>query len=273
MAPAEGPAARTVASETLRAGRGTGFFALEAETLPRKVAGAMIGSILMGNFSPGDELPAAGELAREFGVSRPVVREALKIVATVGMVTSRQGRYSRVADRTAWKDLAPEILDARLEVGAIEDILGDALELRRVIETEAAALAAQRATDEDVAAMERELEALRLAVGDTQTYTAHDVSFHDAVLRATHNRLFLQLIEQMGELLALARTVSVTASADRVPQSQAGHEAVFEAIRGRSPEFARQAMSDHLSWAERVNVSQYREAHGGTVQQPTPTGR
>lgn len=240
---------------------GSGFSTLEAETLPRKVAGAIIASILRGQFGPGDELPAAGDLAGEFGVSRPVVREALKIVATVGMVTSRQGRYSRVAERAAWKDLAPEILDARLEVGAIEDILGDALELRRVIETEAAALAAERATDDDLAAMTRELEALRLAVGDPRTYTAHDVAFHDAILRATNNRLFLQLIEQMGELLMLSRTVSVTASADRTPQSQEGHEGVFLAIRDRAPERARQAMSDHLSWAERVNVAQYREAH------------
>jgi DNA-binding FadR family transcriptional regulator len=237
------------------------------------VAGAIIASILVGHFNPGDELPAAGDLAREFGVSRPVVREALKIVATVGMVASRQGRYSRVAQRMAWKDLAPEILTARLEVGEIEDIMGDALELRRVIETEGAALAAERATNDDLAAMARELDALRLATGDTQEYTAHDVSFHDAILRATHNRLFLQLLEQMVDLLVLSRTVSVTASADGVPQSQVGHEAVFEAIRGRSPERARQAMADHLSWAELVNVAHYRVAHGGDSLRRDPIGR
>ena len=241
--------------------RGTRFPSLEMQTLPRQVARAVIGSILLGRFMPGEELPAAGDLAREFEVSRPVVREALKIVATVGMVTSRQGRYSRVAERAAWHDLAPELLAARLEVGAIDDILADSLELRRVIETEAAALAADRASDEDLAAMRRELEALSASRDDADAYTAHDVAFHDAILRATHNRLFLQLIDQMREVLTFARTVSVTASTNHLPESQEGHGAILDAIADRSAERARQEMAGHLRWAERVNVREYRVSH------------
>lgn len=246
------------------------FRSLTAQTLPRQVARALVGSILLGHFRPGDPLPAAGDLAREFQVSRPVVREALKIVATLGMVTTRQGQYSRVTERTGWNDLAPELLATRLAVGAIEDILGDSLELRRVIETEAAALAAERATSEDLDAMRLELEALREAIDDTQAYMTHDIAFHDAILRATHNRLFLQLIEQMREVLVFARTVSVTASADRVPASQHGHEAVFEAIAARTPEQARGAMTEHLSWAERVNVTEYRVAHAASQDGSQP---
>ena len=243
------------------------FRSLVTQTLPRQVARAIVGSILVGHLQPGEPLPAAGDLAREFEVSRPVVREALKIVATLGMVTSRQGRYSRVTERTAWNDLAPELLATRIEVGAIDDIMADSLELRRVIETEAAALAAERATPDDLAAMRREFEALNQSTGDTQAYTTHDVAFHDAILRATHNRLFLQLIDQMREVLVLTRTVSVTASPDRVPASQQGHGAVFDAISARSPELARQAMADHLGWAERVNVSEYRIAHPGPAEE------
>ncbi len=237
------------------------YRSVAARTLPRQVARVLVGSILLGDLKPGEPLPAAGDLAHQFEVSRPVVREALKIVATLGMVTSRQGHYSRVTDRTAWNDLAPELLAARLEVGAIDDILGDSLELRRVIETEAAALAAERATLDDLALMREELDALNLATGNTDAYTAHDVAFHDAVLRATHNRLFRQLIDQMREVLMLTRTVSVTASPDRLPASQHGHKAIFEAIEARAPERARQAMADHLGWAERVNVSEYRISH------------
>lgn len=240
---------------------GLHFPSLSTHTLPRQVARAIIGSILLGQFQPGEELPAAADLAREFEVSRPVVREALKIVATLGLVTSRQGRYSRVAERAAWNDLAPELLAARLEVGAIEDIIADGLELRRVIETEAAALAAERATDEDLAALHREFADLGESERDTEAYTAHDVAFHDAILRATHNRLFLQLIGQMRELLVLTRMVSVTASPDHLPESQAGHGVILEAIAAREPERARQAMAEHLSWAERVNVGEYRVAH------------
>ena len=222
------------------------FGSLSAQTLPRQVARALVGSMLLGHFKPGDPLPAAADLAREFQVSRPVVREALKIVATLGMVTSRQGRYSRVADRAAWNDLSAELLAARLEVGALDDIMADSLELRRVIETEAAALAAERATREDLDAMRREYEALGGSTADVSAYTAHDIAFHDAILRATHNRLFLQLIEQMRDVLTLTRTISVTPTAVRVPQSQEGHAAVFEAISARAPERARQAMEGHL---------------------------
>ena len=246
---------------------GLGFATLATDTLPRQVARAIIGSILLGQFQPGEELPAAGDLAAEFEVSRPVIREALRIVATLGMVTSRQGRYSRVSDRAAWNDLAPELLAARLEVGAIDDILPDGLELRRVIETEAAGLAAERATDEDIAAIQREFEILA-AAEDTKAYTAADIAFHDRILRATHNRLFGQLLEQMRDVLALTRAVSVTASPDRVPQSQEGHAAIFRAICDRSPERARAAMAEHLAWAERVNVREYRVSHPDHAERP-----
>lgn len=239
---------------------GPRFASLATETLPRQIARAVIGSILLGEFEPGEDLPAAGDLARQFGVSRPVVREALKILTTLGMVTSRQGRYSRVAERAVWNDLAPEVLAARLEVGVVDDIIADGLEMRRVIETEAAALAAQRATDADLFALRSEFDALGGAVGDAEAYTLHDVAFHDAILRATHNRLFLLLLDQMRELLIFTRTVSVTANPDHLPESQEGHEVVLRAIRAHSPARARQAMADHLGWAERVNVGEYRLA-------------
>lgn len=251
------------------------FPSLTAQTLPLQVARAIIGSILLGHFKPGEPLPSAGDLAGEFQVSRPVVREALKIVATVGMVTSRQGRYSRVAEHAEWNDLAPELLSARLEVGAIDDLIADSLELRRVIETEAAALAAQRASEEDLAFMRREFDVLSELRSDTQEYTPHDVAFHDAILHATHNRLFLQLIDQMHEVLVLTRTVSVTSSPGHLSVSQLGHDAIFEAIVARNPDRARQAMAEHLRWAERVNVSAYRTAHTalGAARSPAATMR
>ncbi len=243
---------------TPRRTRGTS--PLARETLSRQAARALIVSILLGHFRPGEPLPSSGDLARRFEVSKPVIREAFKILATLGMVETRQGRFSRVSERAAWRDLSHEILAARLEIGADDGILRESLELRRVIETEAAALAAERATDDDLAAMRRHLEVLERSSGDPQAYAVQDVAFHDAVLRATHNRLFLQLIDSMRELLVFVRTVSITSSADRIPTSLEGHRILFAAITARSPEAARRAMADHLAWAERVNVSEYRAA-------------
>jgi len=246
------------------------FPSVARQTLSRQVARALINHILLGHFQPGESLPSSGDLARTFEVSRPVVREALKIVATLGMVENQQGRFSRVSERASWCDLSHEILAARLETGAIDDIMADSLDLRRVIETEAAALAAERATEDDLLAMRRALDALDRSGGDTQAYAVHDVAFHDAVLRATHNRLFLQLTDWMREMLVFARTVSTTAAADHIPNSREGHRTIFQAITARSPETARRAMADHLAWAERVNVSEYRAAHGAPMGRTGP---
>lgn len=241
--------------------RPVGFQSLSTQTLSHQVAQALVASIVLGHFRPGEPLPAAGELAREFKVSRPVVREALKEVSTLGMVESRQGRYTRVAERDAWNELSAELLSVRLAVGALDDIIVDSLELRRVIETEAAALAALRATDADLAAMRQHLDVLDHELDDTPAYIASDVAFHDTILRATNNRLFLRLLDQMRDLLVLARTVSATDQPDRRPESQAGHRAIFRAIEQHAPEDARRAMVDHLSWAETVNVAAYRASH------------
>ncbi len=242
--------------------RQAGLAPVARETLSRRAAHSLIVGILRGRFRPGEPLPSSGDLAAELGVSRPVVREALKILDTLGMVESRQGRASRVSGRSSWRDLSHEILAARIEIGAVDDILRESLELRRVVETEAAGLAAERATDDDLGAMRGRLEGLEGASGDPEAYAAHDVAFHDAVLGATHNRLFLQLIDSMRELLMFVRKVSVTATAGRISESLEGHRKLFAAIEARSPEAARRAMADHLRWAEQVNVAGARAARG-----------
>ena len=227
-------------------------------SLAHGVARSLIARILSERFPPGEPLPAAGTLAREYRVSRPVAREALKELAAMGMVENRQGRHSRVTPRDRWNELSPGLMAVRLEVGEVEDIMTDTLELRRVIETEAAALAATRASPADLAMMRHHLDILERDLGSDRAYAAHDVAFHDAILKATHNRLFGLLLEQVGELLRLARAVSATSQPPRQTESQAGHRAVFAAIEAHSPEDARHAMENHLGWAERVNVAEYR---------------
>lgn len=254
-------------STTADAARPVGEFrGLSTQTFSNRVARALVANILLDRFGPGDALPAAGDLASQFNVSRPVIREALKEVSTLGMVEMRQGRSTRVTDRSAWNDLAPLLLSVRLEVGALDDILADSLELRRVIETEAAALAAVRATPEDKTAMRQALEAMDGAFDDTDAYADHDVAFHDAILRATNNRLFLQLLEQTRDLLVLVRTVSATAQAERRRESQADHRAIFSAIEDHDADVAQEAMAAHLRWAESVNVEEYRARY--PIQEP-----
>jgi GntR family galactonate operon transcriptional repressor len=216
----------------------------------------LIGDILRGEFEPGQEIPAEDQLAEEFGVSRPVVREAVKHLSVLGLVQSRQGRQTRVAPYESWNHFAPEILAARREAGAVEDVLLELLELRRMIELEAAALAATRATPQDIEAMQSALASLDRSLDDPARFTQGDIAFHDAILRATRNHLVPRLFDLLRPLLEFGREISVSTRPQGPTVSQAGHRAVFEAIRDGSPADARKAMEEHLSWTANLQLSE-----------------
>jgi DNA-binding FadR family transcriptional regulator len=127
-------------------GAGGAFGSISSQTLATQVSRRLMLSILRGDLEAGSPLPSEKELARQFDVSRPVVREAVKEVEMLGLVQRRQGRLTRIAPSEEWRHLSPELLTARTEAGAVEDLLLELLELRRMVELEAAALAARRAT-------------------------------------------------------------------------------------------------------------------------------
>jgi GntR family transcriptional regulator, transcriptional repressor for pyruvate dehydrogenase complex len=232
------------------------FESIETETLSRRIGRRLIGDIVSGDFRPGDEIPSEDQLAREFGVSRPVVREAVKHLSVLGLVQSRQGRQSRVAPYESWNHFAPEILAARREAGAVEDVLIELLELRRMVEVEAAALAAARATTDDIEAMTAAIAVLDASVGEPRAFTQADIAFHDAILRATKNHLLPRLFDLLRPLIEFGREISVTTRPHGPTVSQQGHVAVFEAIRAGSPTDARLAMEDHLSWTANLDFGE-----------------
>jgi DNA-binding FadR family transcriptional regulator len=232
------------------------FRSVSSETLATQVTRQLVLGILRGEFNPGDEIPSEDQLAREFGVSRPVVREAIKHLSVLGLVESRQGRQTRVAPYQSWNHFAPEILSARREIGAVEDVLLELLELRRMIEVEAAALAATRATPLDHAAMEAALEELDRSVDDPGRFTQADIAFHDTILRATRNHLIPRLFDVLRPLLEFGREISVSTRPQGPRVSQAGHRAVYEAIRAGSAAEARRHMEDHLSWTADLDFSE-----------------
>ena len=122
------------------------FDSLTSQTLSKRISRELLTSILRGEIASGNALPSEDELASQFDVSRPVVREAVKELAVLGLVESRQGRSTRVTSQDDWNHFAPELLVARSEVGAVDDFLLELLELRRLIETGASGLAAARAS-------------------------------------------------------------------------------------------------------------------------------
>lgn len=232
------------------------FDSLTSETLSKRISRELLTSILRGEIPAGRTLPSEEDLAAQFDVSRPVVREAVKELAVLGLVESRQGRSTRVTGSDVWNLFAPELLAARSEIGTVDDFLLELLELRRLVETGAAALAATRASADDVARMTREFDRMQANMHDIEAFTDGDVAFHDALLAATGNHLLTRLIQMIGPVLRLGRIISLERRPDGPLDSQRGHRRVLDAIRAGDPEAARLAMREHLGWTADLTVDE-----------------
>lgn len=231
---------------------------MTTETLSRRITREIVASIIQGHYLPGDLLPTEEELRGQLGVSRPVVREAIKAVTTLGMIRSRQGRGTEVLPYDSWNEFAPEVLEARRELQTVDEFLVRLLELRRIIEVEAAALAAERASPADVARMQDHLTAMDEVGEDVEALARIDVAFHDAILAATSNRPLRSLLRSIEPALLTARTVSLTTRPSGIRRSIREHRSIFDAIRRRSPDEARKAMSKHLSWTADISLDRPR---------------
>jgi GntR family transcriptional repressor for pyruvate dehydrogenase complex len=201
--------------------------------------------ILQGEFSAGERLPPERVLARELGVSRSTLREAIRALVVMNVLVARHG------DGTYVSSLEPDLLAEPFElmVSLSDESLFDLFEVRQVIETACAGLAAERISDEELVEFDRILEHSEAARDDPEELLDRDVELHTAIVRATRNPLLIRIMSGVGAL-ALAgrrRTMSLPGIADR---SLADHARIVSALRRRSPETARAAMEAHLEHVE-----------------------
>jgi DNA-binding FadR family transcriptional regulator len=225
------------------------FNTVESETLTRKVTRELILSILRGQFPPGATLPSEEQLGEQFGVSRTVIREAMRTVTGIGMARSRQGRGSVVLEPDEWNDFAPEILAARQEIGTADEVLLQFLELRAVIEAHAAELAASRADEAHLAAMEEQIASMEETLDSNEEFIVHDVAFHAVILDAAGNPLVVRLFDLLHPMLVASRRIGV--DSQRSPRAGnrralTEHRGILEAIRRGSSADSWRAMTEHL---------------------------
>jgi GntR family transcriptional regulator, transcriptional repressor for pyruvate dehydrogenase complex len=213
-----------------------------------RLSGAVYGQILQlilaGEFPVNARLPAEAELARRFGASRPVIREALARLRDDGVIISRQGSGSYVRRR-------PDDAVLRFQpVASIADI-ERCYEFRAGLEGTAAALAAARAGERDLAEMKAALADLELAIERRLTGTEADERFHLAVARATQNHYHVTvqttLQAHVAAGLHLSHTLSMPRTETRLRLIQEEHLAVFEAIQAHDSLRARAAMEIHIN--------------------------
>jgi len=203
--------------------------------------------ILSGDLKPGDPLPVEDLLGDAAGVSRTVVREAIKVLAAKRLVEPRPKTGTRVRPRRDWNLLDPDVLAWQVEAGLDGDFLEQALELRRIFEPAAARLAATRATDEELAALRHAYEEMIVA-DDFDAFIAPDLRFHALVLEASHNELLERLSSIFGAVLRTLFLQSLSAlgghSRDSFRRSGAKqrHKSIVTALEARDPEAAERAV-------------------------------
>lgn len=210
-----------------------------AVTIRRKAsqqaADAICGMLRSGDYRVGDRLPSETELGVTLAVSRSTVREAVRELISLGVLEIHHGRGTFV------RSLRPDLLlrgDSLLD-RPNDRIREELLEVRGIVEPEAAALAAKRATDEDIERLRSDVERLAEAIGQGIT-VPEDLGFHLDLVRATHNSALWRV---SGAIISFYQWDG------QLPTEQdvIDHQRIYEAIRDHQPDSARQAMIDHLS--------------------------
>jgi DNA-binding FadR family transcriptional regulator len=207
----------------------------------------MAAMIDRGEFGVAGRLPAESELATRFGVSRPVIREALSHLRLMGVITSRRGSGSYVQKRADSETDLPTI-----GFGPVNSLaqVRKCYEFRASIEGDAAYYAAQNRTAEDLLLMKNALDEMESAITQEVLGLNPDMEFHFAVARASGNEFFEAVMESMRTPLKfavnLARSLTLTRPLEHLLTVQAEHVAMFEAIEAMNKEAARIAMRTHI---------------------------
>ncbi|MBI5716381.1 MAG: FadR family transcriptional regulator [Burkholderiales bacterium] len=198
-------------------------------------------AIVAGVHSEGSSLPPEPALCQALGVSRTVVREAVKSLAAKGLVSIGPKVGTRVRPAEQWNWFDPDVVAWQSRVGLTREFLQDVQELRRVVEPAAVRLAAERATPADIAELEAAYAGMRAAVhGQSGDYVTSDLRFHQTLLRAAHNRMMVQMSKALGALLRSSFEVS-TAQPGRAAGSLPQHRAILDAVIARQPARAERA--------------------------------
>lgn len=204
--------------------------------------------IQSGELPPGSKLPPEQQLAAGLGLSRNLMREAVKALVVARVLEIRRG------DGTYVTSLAPEVLLGGI-ASAVELLRGDTLleltEVRRLFEPVATGLAATRISASELAVVEGHLDAMRAARDDVELLNEHDAAFHRAVVAATGNATLTTLLEGISGRTVRARVWRGLVDDDAASRTLAEHEAIYTALVDRDAALAQAAALVHITTTER----------------------
>ena len=198
-------------------------------------------AIVAGRFGAAGSLPPEPLLCEELGVSRTVVREAVKSLVAKGLIQTGPKVGTRVLPAEQWNWFDPDVIAWQAHAGLTPEFLRDLQDLRLIVEPAAIRLAAQRATARDLEALEAAYAGMNRAVFEGDDYVTHDLQFHLGLLRASRNRMLVQMSRALGALLRTSFEIS-TRRKDGSRSSLPLHRAVLDAVQARQPDAAEAAI-------------------------------
>jgi len=215
---------------------------LRTGSLTSQVCDEISRMILEGGMRPGDKLPSMADLEARFGVSHTVMREALRVLETRGLVQIQHGKGAVVSQSPS------EALGLSLStIFQLHDgTMVNLMELRTILETEVARLAAIRRNDQDLEAMEASLKRFEHPPLSTDVYIDADVAFHNALVSATYNPVLGSVINSLQWLLVESRSITFRGPAEGVTRALKAHWRIYEMVKAQDPEGAKNAMLQHL---------------------------
>jgi GntR family transcriptional regulator, transcriptional repressor for pyruvate dehydrogenase complex len=223
------------------------FEAVRKTKLYEKVAQQIRDLIRDGLLKPGDKLPPERELAETFQVSRSSLRDAIRSLEVMGLVEPRQGEGTIVLDLDASALVNP--LSSMLQHK--RELIGELLDMRRIIEPPLAARAAVHATGEEIAFMEQILERQKEKVERGELAVEEDTEFHYALASAAKNSVVLKVVDVFMDLLRESRERSLQVEG-RLQKSFLGHKRILSAVRRHEAAAAEVAMRRHIEEIEAI---------------------
>ncbi len=198
-------------------------------------------AIVAGRYGVGASIPPEPLLCLELGVSRTVVREAVKSLIAKGLMTTGPKVGTRVLPPEHWNWFDPDVITWQSQAGLTPEFLRDLQDLRRVVEPAAVRLTAERATAEDIAQIEDAYAGMKRAVNSGGDYVTFDLRFHQGLLRACGNRMLVQMSKALGALLRTSFEIS-TRRKDGPRNSLPLHREVLDAVIAHDPDRAEKAI-------------------------------
>lgn len=212
------------------------------------------------SLSPGDKLPAERDLAERLNVSRTVVREALRTLSIRGLVEIKPGSGTYVAELTS--DATETAFSLLLQSRRGGDSFRDLYEIRRMIEVEVAGMAAERATEADIEAMEEAIHKMADNVDSPAQFTQYDLDFHSSLVAAADNQLIPVLLDPIVDRLLSFRLVAYRYDREgAIDGALVHHRSILAHVKAHDPAGARQTMSDHLRQAETLMEAMRSSTH------------